>query len=313
MLWNTTNLTAQAAGTAKVVPDTSGIRLSDLMNYQFTTSPNIKLSNILLAFTIMIGTYFLLRWLRRIIRRFRKRNRLSVGQEVAYYQLSRYLLVIIAIMLVLESLNIQIKGILVGSAALLVGVGLGLQQLFNDIVSGFFLLMENTIRIDDIIEVDGMVSKVIEIGVRTSRVENRDGIIVIIPNSKIVSNTVINWSTNGTTTRFSVTVGVAYGSDVQKVKKIILECAKRHSEVVNNSKPICRFSEFAESSMSFELLFWSKNRFRVEEVKSDLRYLIYSEFAKNGIRIPFPQRDLHLRSSDIGDIGVLEKDPPSED
>jgi len=300
-----------AAKASPAAKDTSEARFQDLLDYQFVSSPNIKVSNILLVLTIIIATYFLLRWIRKIIQRFRQRNRLSIGQEVAYYQLSKYLIVIISFILVLESLNIQIKGILVGSAALLVGVGLGLQQLFNDIVSGFFLLMENTIRIDDIIEVDGMVSKVKEIGIRTSRVENRDGIIVIIPNSRIVSNTVINWSTNGNTTRFNVFVGVAYGSDVAKVKKVILECAKRHSEVVNNPKPICRFSEFSDSSMNFELLFWSKNRFRVEEVKSDLRYMIYSEFAKNDIRIPFPQRDLHLKSSDFN-INIPRSENPDK-
>lgn len=276
-----------------------GLSFQDVLDYQLTNSPNIKVLNVLVAFAVIIVTYLILRWLRRIIHRFRKINKLSIGQEMAYYQLSRYVIVIIAFIIILETLNVEIKAILVGSAALLVGIGLGLQQLFNDIVSGFFLLMENTIRVNDIIEVDGMVSRVREIGIRTSKVENRDGILVIIPNSKIVSNTVINWSTNGTTTRFNVIVGVHYESDLQKVKRAVLECAKRHSEVVNSPKPICRFINFSDSSLDMELLFWSKNRFRIEEVKSDLRYMIYSEFTKNGIRIPYPQRDLHFRSSSL--------------
>jgi len=285
-----------------VATDSSAIHslsFQDVLDYQLTNSPNIKIVNVLVAFAVIIATYLILRWLKRIIRRFRKINKLSIGQEMAYYQLSRYVIVIIAFIIILESLNVQIKALLVGSAALLVGIGLGLQQLFYDIVSGFFLLMENTIRVNDIIEVDGMVSRVREIGIRTSKVENRDGILVIIPNSKIVSNTVINWSTNGTTTRFSITVGVHYQSDLQKVKKAVLECAKRHSEVVNSPRPICRFVEFSESALTMELLFWSKNRFRIEEVKSDLRYMIYSEFGKNDIKIPYPQRDLHLRSSSL--------------
>ena len=285
-----------------VVTDSSAIHslsFQDVLDYQLTNSPNIKVVNVLVAFSVIIITYLVLRWLKRIIHRFRKINKLSIGQEMAYYQLSRYVIVIIAFIIILESLNVQIKALLVGSAALLVGIGLGLQQLFYDIVSGFFLLMENTIRVNDIIEVDGMVSRVREIGIRTSKVENRDGILVIIPNSKIVSNTVINWSTNGTTTRFSINVGVHYSSDLQKVKKAVLECAKRHSEVVNSPRPICRFVEFSESALTMELLFWSKNRFRIEEVKSDLRYMIYSEFGKNDIKIPYPQRDLHLKSSSL--------------
>jgi len=292
---------AQTDSTSVATDSTAihSLSFQDVLDYQLTNSPNIKVVNVLVAFAVIFVTYLVLRWLRRIIRRFRKINKLSVGQEMAYYQLSRYVIVIVAFIIILESLNVEIKALLVGSAALLVGIGLGLQQLFYDIVSGFFLLMENTIRVNDIIEVDGMVSRVREIGIRTSKVENRDGILVIIPNSKIVSNTVINWSTNGTTTRFSVTVGVHYESDLQQVKKAVLECAKRHSEVVNSPRPICRFIEFSESALTMELLFWSKNRFRIEEVKSDLRYMIYSEFTKNGIKIPYPQRDLHLRSSSL--------------
>ncbi|MCB9245123.1 MAG: mechanosensitive ion channel [Flavobacteriales bacterium] len=273
--------------------------LDEFLQYPIISNPLIRVSNLLLAVAIVVGSYLLLSWIRKIIQRYRKKHDLSIGQELAYYQLTKYIVVLLAFIMILEALNVQIKGILVGSAALLVGVGLGLQQLFNDIVSGFFLLMENTIRINDIIEVDGMVSKVREIGIRTSKVENRDGILVIIPNSKIVSNTVINWSTNGTTTRFSIKIGVHYESEVQKVKRVVLECAKRHTEVVNYPKPICRFVDFSDSALVFELLFWSKNRFRVEEVKSDLRYMLFSEFSKNGIRIPYPQRDLHIRSSDI--------------
>lgn len=274
-------------------------KLDEFLQYTLLSKPLIRVSNLLMTIAIIAVAYFLLAWIRRIIKRYRKKNDLSVGQEMAYYQLTKYIVVLLAFIMILEALNIQIKGILVGSAALLVGIGLGLQQLFNDIVSGFFLLMENTIRINDIIEVDGMVSKVREIGIRTSKVENRDGILVIIPNSKIVSNKVINWSTNGSTTRFSIKFGVHYDSEVQKVKRVVLDCAKRHTEVVNYPKPICRFIDFSDSSLVFELLFWSKNRFRVEEVKSDLRYMLFSEFSKNGIKIPYPQRDIHLRSSDI--------------
>jgi small-conductance mechanosensitive channel len=274
-------------------------KLKLFLDYQITREPNIKVWNILLALGLIVITYFILRWIRRVLINLRKKNRLTVGQEIAYFQLTRYIVILVVVILVLESLNLEIKTLFLGSAALLIGVGLGLQQLFNDIVSGFFLLMENTVRINDIIEVDGMVSKVKEIGIRTSKVENRDGIVVIIPNSKIVSNSVINWSTNGSTTRFNVIVGVSYGSDVQNVKKVVLDCAKRHKEVVNYPKPICRFTDFGESSLQFELLFWSKNRFRIEEVKSDLRFMIYSEFAKNNIVIPFPQRDLHIKSSNI--------------
>ena len=259
---------------------------------------DIQVADILFALTIVIAAFILLRSIKRILREVTRRKKLTVGQEFAYYQLAKYFIVVLTIVLVLETLNQDITILLAGSAALLVGIGLGIQQLFNDLVSGFFLLFEDTVRVDDIIEVDGMVSKVKQIGIRTSKVVNRDGIHVIIPNSKIVSNTVINWSTNGTSTRFSLEVGVAYGSDVHMVKKVLLDCADRHNEALNTPKSFVRFTQFADSSLNFELIFWSKSRFRIEDVKSDLRFMIYAEFDKNGISIPFPQRDIHIRSDE---------------
>jgi small-conductance mechanosensitive channel len=274
---------------------------------------NIFVHDILMAILIVIGAYLLIRWIKRLLRAAQKANRLTVGQQYAYSQLARYVIVVLAIVLVLESLEQDITILLAGSAALLVGVGLGLQQLFNDLVSGFFLLFENTIRVGDIIEVDGMVSRVQEIGIRTSKVKNRDGISVVIPNSKIVSNSVINWTTDSSITRFTVNVGVAYGSDVQQVRDILLECADRHNEIVRSPKPICRFNDFAESSLKFELLFWSKNRFRIEDVKSDIRFMINSEFAKNDVRIPFPQRDIHIKTDTRVDASVEEPELPQND
>lgn len=266
----------------------------------------IKIMNVVIAIGIVFGTWLVLRWVRRILALARHRKRLTVGQEFAYLQVTRYLLIILALALVLFTFHIKITGLLVGSTALLLGLGLGLQQVFNDFVSGFFLLMENSVRVNDIIEVSNFVCKVKEIGVRTSKVMTRDGIIVVIPNSKIISDSVINWSMNGTTTRFNLSVGVAYGSDTQKVKKILLDCASRHQEVSKSPKPVCRFTNFGDSALMFELLFWSRSRFRIEDVKSDLRFMIDGEFRKNDIRIPFPQHDIHIRTD-------LTKNDPSTD
>lgn len=260
----------------------------------------IYVVDVLWALFIILAAYLLIRWVKRLLKAAQKANKLTIGQQYAYSQLAKYFISVLAIVLVLESLKQDVTILLAGSAALLVGIGLGLQQLFNDLVSGFFLLFEGTVRVGDIIEVDGMVSRVQEIGMRTSKVKNRDGISVVIPNSKIVSNSVINWTTDSSITRFTVSVGVAYGSDVQKVREILVGCANRHDEVVPSPKPICRFVEFANSSLNFDLLFWSKNRFRIEDVKSDIRFMINEEFSKNGIRIPFPQQDIHIKTTPQG-------------
>lgn len=257
----------------------------------------IYVQDLVLAIAVILIAVIAIKWIKRVLVKAYRAERITVGQQFAYKQLSQYFIIVITFILVLHSLKIDLTLLLAGSAALLVGVGLGLQQLFNDLVSGFFLLFEDTVRVDDIIEVDGMVSKVKQIGIRTSKVKNRDGIMVVIPNSKIVSNSVINWTTDGRTTRFKVCVGVAYGTDVEKVRTILLDVASRHRDINKAPKPICRFVDFGNSSLDFELLFWSKNNFRIEDVKSDLRFLINEEFKKNQITIPFPQRDLHIISN----------------
>jgi len=135
------------------------------------------------------------------------------------------------------------------------------------------------------------------IGFRTTKIENRDNIIMIIPNSRFIGENVINWSHIEQKTRFSVDVGVAYGSDVELVKKVLLECAYKHQEVTDYPKPFVRFLDFGNSSLDFQLYFWTDNAFRVENIKSDLRFAINNIFKKNGITIPFPQRDVHIKKT----------------
>ena len=274
-------------------------KVGDLLNKTIVTfgENTIHVYDIFIALFIVLSTYFVLRWVRKLLAAGQKANKLTIGQQFAYYQLAKYVIVVVAVVSILKTFKVDLSILIIGSSAVLVALALGLQHLFNDLVSGFFLLFEGTIRVGDIIEVDGMVCRVQEIGIRTSKVKKRDGISLVIPNGKIISNSVINWTTDSSITRFTVDVGVAYGSDVQKVRDVLLECASRHNEVVKSPKPICRFIAFGDSSLNFELLFWSKNRFRIEDVQSDLRFMINSEFSKNNIRIPFPQRDIHIKTT----------------
>ena len=139
-----------------------------------------------------------------------------------------------------------------------------------------------------------IVAKVKEIGLRTSMVESRDGVAMIIPNHILVSEKLTNWSASDAVNRFSIQIGVAYGSDVELVKKILTECAWRHSKVITNPAPIVLFRDFGDSSLDFELVFWSNFPFVIEIIKSDLRFSIEADFRKNKVVIPFPQRDLHI-------------------
>jgi small-conductance mechanosensitive channel len=258
----------------------------------------ISINDILFIVILVIATRLLLWLISKSLHKGAIFKDLDEGQAAAYYQIAKYVIIVIAIALGLESIGIKITFLLAGSAALLVGVGLGLQQLFNDLVSGFIILTEQTIKVGDIIELEGMVAKVLRIGLRTSKLENRSGIIIIVPNSKIINEKITNWSHTKLETRFSLTVGVAYGSDVEKVSRILKEAAMENPDVTEKSRTLARFVDFGDSALIFELLFWSTNRFRIEDVKSNLRYSINRKFIENGVTIPFPQRDLHFKSGE---------------
>jgi small-conductance mechanosensitive channel len=188
--------------------------------------------------------------------------------------------------------------LLAGSAALLVGVGLGLQQTFNDIISGFILLAERSIRVGDVLEVEGNVIQIQTIGIRTSKGLNTDDISIIIPNSLITTNKVINWSHQSDKTRFRIDVGVAYGSNVDQVIQIMEESAFEHPDVYDRDLTEGRLMGFGSSSLDFQLLFFSKNIFRIGSVKSDIRRIIVRKFNENNITIAFPQLDVHLKQND---------------
>lgn len=228
---------------------------------------------------------------------FRKEdNEFNHGNAHAIYQIIRYIFWVIAIALILEIIGIKVTVLVAGSAALLVGVGLGLQQTFNDMISGIILLTERSIKINDILEIDNDVVILQKIGIRTSKGLNRDDISIIIPNSLITTNKVINWSHQAKKTRFRINVGVAYGSDVDKVLKVLEASALEHPEIFNKTDIEARFIDFGNSSLDFQLLFFSENVFRIERIKSEIRRIINHKFIENGITIPFPQMDIHLKS-----------------
>ena len=203
---------------------------------------------------------------------------------------------VITITIILEIFGIDVTLIIAGSAALFVGLGFGLQHIFNDWISGILILFEGTIQVGEIVEIEGgMVGKVTHVGLRISEITTRDNITVLVPNSKFINNNVVNWSRKEQLTRFHIEVGVAYGSDVNRVKEVLLQCAASHTEVLGKPKPFVRIKDFGESSVGFQLYFWSENSFYIENFKSDLRFKIDHLFRQNKINIPFPQRDVHVK------------------
>ena len=261
---------------------------------------DVTVYEVLTVLLILLFTYVFIRILRRIIQRREKSKLFDPGRSHAILQIIKYILWITAILISLQTFGIKLTLLLAGSAAILVGLGLGLQQIFQDIMSGIAILFEGTLKVGDIVEIqDDIVGRVVEIGLRTSKIETRDNIIMIVPNSKFFTDIVINWSHMEKRTRFHINVGVAYGSDVEKVTRILLECAERHKKISHTTKPFVRFKDFGDSSLDFQLFFWTTETFQVESIKSEIRYEINASFKQQGVQIPFPQRDIHIKTQPL--------------
>jgi small-conductance mechanosensitive channel len=277
--------------------------LKDLLN---TTLIQIKEYNItfyevLIIMIILLITLVINRVLKRVFRLREEKKQFDRGRSHAIQQIIKYILWVSAILISFNTVGIKLTLLLAGSAALLVGLGLGLQQIFQDFMSGVTILFEGTLKVGDIVEIrDEIVGKVKEVGLRTTKIETRDNIIMIIPNSKFVTDIVINWSHMEKRTRFHVDVGVAYGSDVDKVTSILLRCAENQNRISSTPKPFVRFKNFGESSLDFQLFFWTTDTFVVENIKSEIRYKINAAFREQGIQIPFPQRDVHIKTPPKG-------------
>ena len=257
----------------------------------------IRVYTLMTVLIIFLITKFILWVIKNTLIRKRKFKKLDKGSAYALFQIINYVIWVIAVGFILETVGVKVTVLIAGSAALLVGVGLGLQQTFNDVISGIILLSEQSIKIDDVLDIDGDIVKIQSIGLRTSKALNTDDVSIIIPNSLITTNKVINWSHQTMKTRFRINVGVAYGSDIDLVIKILEESAFEHPDISDRGSTEARLVNFGNSSLDFQVLFFSKNIFRINKVKSDIRRTISRKFASNNISIPFPQMDLHVKSN----------------
>jgi small-conductance mechanosensitive channel len=175
-----------------------------------------------------------------------------------------------------------------------VGLGLALQELFKDVLGGIFIIIDKSLQVGDVVEVDGKVGKVFEIKLRTTRAITRDDKVLILPNHKFISDIVYNYTQNHKTTREKVDVGVAYGSDVELVTKILMQITAEQKNILKNPKPFVLFEDFGDSALLFSINFFTNDSFRDPRIKSELRYKINAKFKENNITIPFPQRDVHI-------------------
>ncbi|MEK6154771.1 mechanosensitive ion channel domain-containing protein [Flavobacteriaceae bacterium 3-367] len=206
----------------------------------------------------------------------------------------KYLFYILVVVTILHSSGVNLTVLLTASAALFVGLGFALQYLFQDIISGILIILDQSLHVGDIIEVEGKVGRVFEIRLRTTRALTRDDKVIVIPNHKFLTDSIYNYTQNHKTTRETVSVGVAYGSDVALVTKVLEEVAQEQKSVLKNPKPFVLFEDFGDSALLFSLNYYISDSFSDPKIKSEMRYAIDAGFREHRISIPFPQRDVHL-------------------
>ena len=224
----------------------------------------------------------------------------SDAQKFALGRFATYLFFLGGLFIGLQSLGVNLNSLVVFGGAVGVGVGLGLQNVVSNFVAGLILLVEQPIRIGDRVVTGTTMGDVIKIAARSTWIRTNENIVVIVPNNEFINNAVTNWTANDPNVRINVSVGVGYNSDPQQVRQILLEAAAAHPDVLNEPKADVIFTDYGDNSLNFALRVWTASRAHAPAVlKSDLYFALFQLFALNNIELPFPQRDLHIRSSDI--------------
>jgi small-conductance mechanosensitive channel len=217
--------------------------------------------------------------------------------QYAIAQIVSNLVLVVGIFLVLENTGIQLGALTVFAGAVGVGVGFGLQNIASNFISGLVILAERPITIGDRVEVAGLAGQVELIRARSTVIRTNDNIAMIVPNTKFIDSPVTNWTYGDPRVRFRIPVGVAYGTDVNKVRAALIAAGQSNPHVLRDPAPSVFLTQFGENAMDFELVVWSSEMsHRPSRFKSDLNFAIEEKFREAGIEIPFPQRDLHIRS-----------------
>ena len=258
-------------------------------------SISFSLNDIILFTGILFITYYIVHFIKTIIEEeILRKIKLPRGIPAAISMILRISIVTLGILFAISSTGIDMSSFGMIAGALGVGIGFGLQNIVQNFISGLILIFERPIQVGDTVEVDNLMGKVKDIGVRASNVITYDGAEVVVPNSNLISNNLINWTLSDSRKRVEIKVGTAYGSDPNQVLEILFKVANNHPDIVKNPEPRALFDGFGDSSLDFRLLFWVSFELGLG-AKSDVLIGIYNALAENGIEIPFPQVDLHVR------------------
>jgi small-conductance mechanosensitive channel len=226
---------------------------------------------------------------------------IDIGVRQAIAAILRYMIIAVGFVIILQTAGIDLTALNVLAGAVGIGVGFGLQNIASNFISGLIILFERPIKIGDRIVVGDVDGDVVKIMGRSTTVLTNDNISIIVPNTSFITQNVVNWSHNDRTVRFKVPIGVSYTSDVRLVEKLLLEVADENSDVLKTPVPLVTFMAFGDNALAFELRVWSSSLIQKKDLLiSALNFAIIEKFREHDIEIPFPQMDLHLRSSCVG-------------
>ena len=266
--------------------------LIELGQNRLTLNDIFKL--IVLAVLVLVAERYLRRLLRR---RVLARTNLSPDLQYAVSRFAGYCFIVVGFFFALKAIHLDLSALAFVVGALGIGIGFGLQNIISNFVSGLIILAERPIALGHRIEVSGVAGQVTRISLRSTTVVTNDNITIIVPNSDFITHPVTNWSHGDPKVRLRLAVGVAYGSDVEKLQRVLLEVAAETPAVLTAPGPMVRFLGFGDSSLNFELAVWTiQMAHRPTRFRSDLYFAIERKLRENHIEIPFPQRDLHVRS-----------------
>jgi small-conductance mechanosensitive channel len=286
--------------------------ITEVLQFPLGSGPEpFKLGDALSIFLILVLGFALAKFVTFVLEKsVLLRLPLQQGLPYAISKVTYYILLLMVLLAALSK-GVDLSKFTVVTGAIGVGLGFGLQNIVNNFVSGLILLFERPIRVGDTVDIGGMVGTVKRIGARSSTVLTFQDAEVIVPNSNLIANQVINWTLSSSWRRVEIPVSIAYGTDPERVLKLLVEVAKSNSGVMINPEPMAFFLGFGESALTFELRFWSARQETWFQLKSDVAIAVSKALREAGIEIPFPQRDLHVRSIDAsaketltGDIAV---------
>ncbi len=275
--------------------------------FSLGTSPFTIKTFVLLAISLFVLLYISSKFRKLLIKKIFPRYDLDIGVSQSIATIVRYALIIIGLIIIFQTTGIDLSalGLLIG--ALGVGIGFGLQNITNNFISGIIILFERPIKVGDRIELDNLAGNIVDISARSTTIITNDNIAVIVPNSDFINSRVINWSHNNKNVRLNFPVGVSYNEDPEKIRKLLSEVANENQGVLRTPEPYILFEAFGDSSLNFDLMVWTSEYIdRPKILRSELYFEIFKKFKEHNVEIPFPQRDIHLKSGFEKVIDKLE-------